>query len=498
MSVKKTLDALNLQFGISTEEIVLKGKQIDRLSTAAAEAIVALERQINKIREQQGNNQLGQDLSDIRKSLEKELAGKRYYFGLLNFMDQATKQLADWDSIYSTFPLHPTTMQQMAARCSSIQAFKDLKGYYYDIVEALTRDSITIDESVNPIDIQKLKDEAKALKDLFDNFSKKINNITQDAVLDLLQEITGKDRINGVALANLVGSVAVDSNVMDLFYSMGRCSNPLIASMGTIIRNAQFERDRKMREYSLRIRRATYRLYKSGSDSSFMYEDDSIHIISDIDWTMYDTARERAREQFRNQGLSEFEVKEEMEKWEEQNTEDRVVDTVTGRTERVPNRYYRKQFPPLTAEQQEYYDTMMQIKGELGSMLPYYAQKQYIAPQVRRSIKEALRNSHYNAKKIAKAILKGIANIWKVRENDTEYLQNALVDGDFYDLGKGDARNNPQRTIPIFFIKPLRDKDELFRNFSAGVGHFVSTAANYEAMNKVKDTVEYMEDFVSE
>lgn len=138
---------------------------------------------------------------------------------------------------------------------------------------------------------------------------------------------------------------------------------------------------------------------------------------------------------------------------------------------------------------------MMQIKGEIGSMLPYYAQKQYIAPQVRRSTMEAIRNNH-TAKGVAKALLKKIANIWKIRENDTDYLQNALVDGDFYDLGKGDARNNPQRNIPIFFTKPLQDRDELFKNFSSGIAHFLSTAANYEAMNTIKDTVEYMADFV--
>lgn len=350
MSVKKTLDDLNKQFGIDTKEIILNGKDIKRLSSAAAEAIVTLERQIDELRQQQGNNQLGKDLSNIRKSLEKEIAQNRYWFGLLQFMSEASKQLSEWDTDYEALAKNPTTMGQLMAKCSSVQKFKDLKGYYYKIVEALADDSLTIDESISSIDLQRMRNDAKVLKESFDKFSQKINQITQDTMTGLLEQITGRDSINGVAIFNIIGSAAMDTSIMDYLYSMGRSSNPVIASMGTIIRNAQFERDKKLREYSLRVRRATDKLYKSGSDSSFMYEDDNIHIISDIDWVMYEAARERAKKQFQSQGLSEFEVKEELKNWEEQNTEDRVVDAVNGRTERVPNRYYRKQFPSLTAE----------------------------------------------------------------------------------------------------------------------------------------------------
>jgi len=45
-------------------------------------------------------------------------------------------------------------------------------------------------------------------------------------------------------------------------------------------------------------------------------------------------------------------------------------------------------------------------------------------------------------------------------------------------------------------MRPLKDSDELLKNFSSGLSSIVATAANYAAMNAVKDTVEFMGDFV--
>jgi len=87
--------------------------------------------------------------------------------------------------------------------------------------------------------------------------------------------------------------------------------------MGTLIDKAQEQRNGIMRGFALRIRRANDRLKKSGSTSRFMYEDDGIHIISDIDWESYDKAYYRARKGFIQQGKTDFDLKEALEDWEE-------------------------------------------------------------------------------------------------------------------------------------------------------------------------------------
>ena len=173
---------------------------------------------------------------------------------------------------------------------------------------------------------------------------------------------------------------------------MTRVSQPLVATMGKIIRDAQDKRLATMAEYSRRIREATKKLYSSGSNTDFMFESvgDEIYIISDLDWESYN--KERAKEYFRlkEEGYRGMELEALMKDWEDLNTEPRVVDTKSGREERVPNFLYRKEFPELTEEQKEYYDTIMQIKGELGTLLPEKARFQYRPPQVHGNFLDAL------------------------------------------------------------------------------------------------------------
>ena len=147
-----------------------------------------------------------------------------------------------------------------------------------------------------------------------------------------------------------------------------------------------------------------------------MYEDGTNYIISDIDWVAYHKARGEAFKQFKADGLRGLELAEAMQEWEEINTEDRPVDLRDpsdggGRTERVPNEQYRKPFPELTPAQQEYYNEMMQIKGELGSLLPDYAQKHYLPPQKRRSTIDALAKFHKHPIKAIKAIQDNGGNV---------------------------------------------------------------------------------------
>jgi hypothetical protein len=68
---------------------------------------------------------------------------------------------------------------------------------------------------------------------------------------------------------------------------------------------------------------------------------DGQYIISDINWEKYKEAKKEARRSLYKQGLRGLTLEEALEKWEERNTEERIVDFTNGRTERVPNSNYR-------------------------------------------------------------------------------------------------------------------------------------------------------------
>ena len=495
-AIKQTLHQLNKKYHIGINEIHRISEKINTLSEAAADAAITLQRQIRQLEKEKGNITEGRRLEGILNQLMRELDSKRYYSGVLNFLSEASTQITEIDNMLQNIPTTGTELEKAFETSKILQDIKSLREQYYPLVSALADETLVIDESINKTDIDNIRQSAKNLKDFFDKKEKVLDSLTEGTMLNLMTQIVGDTAPNGQAMINVIRMAAADSSIYDYLYSVGRASNPIIGAMGTIIRNAQDSRDEQINKIALRVRRATDKLYKSGSNSEFMYEDDG-HITSDIDWELYKIARSAQIKALFKQGLRGFDLKEAIELWEDANTEDRVVDNVSGRTERVPNYQYRKldDFQKdWTQAQKEYYDTMMQLKGEIGTLLPAYAQKQYLPPQLRRNMMDALGKAK-DFKDVYKAVKNKIENLYKIREDDENYNMNGIIDGDEYMMTEGAFDNTPLRQIPIFFVNKV-EEGELLKDFSAGIQALAGTAINYDAMSNVAQVVEFIGDFV--
>ena len=494
--IQVEIKRLNKKYHIDIEEIHRVSEKIYSLSEAATEAAYTLQRQIRLLEKEKGSNAEGRRLETILNKLMKELACKRYYSGLLNFLGEASAQVADIDTMLRNIPQTGTELEKAFGTAKILQNIKSLKAQYYPILEALANPNIEIDENISKLDVDNIRQTAKNIKEFFDGKAKILDAFTESTMINILTEIIGDHTPDGQSIINAVRMAAADSKQYDILYSMGRASNPIIAAAGSIIRNAQDERDKVINALSLRIRRATDKLYKAGFNSEFMYESEG-HIISDINWALYESARKNAIKAINAQGLRGFDKKQAIEDWEQQNTEDRVVNTVDGRTERVPNSSYRKTedfMKNWSDEQKEYYDTMMQIKGEIGSLLPSYAQKQYLPPQLRRNFLDALDKAG-NYKDVWKAIKNKFENLYTVREDDENYSSNGIIEGENYWITESGFDNTPLRQIPIFFVNRV-EEGELLKNFSSGLTALAGTAINYRAMEQVAQVVEFMGDFI--
>lgn len=494
-SIHTTLKTLDTKFGIDANEIYLAGKEIESLSQAAANAAVTIQRQLRELEHKEGVTAKGKQLETTLKQLMAELKSQHYYAGCLNFLVEANNQISYIESLLTNIPTTGTTMEIAAAKSRALLEIQSIRDAYYDIVKALSDiDSIVTDENITPTDKKTLQDKATIIKKFFDNEEKKLRELRKSTMLDISTEILGDTLPNGVAISNIVNMSEEDSSIFDYLYSVGRANNPLIGAMGKVIRDAQDSRDEALNKISLRIRRANDSLRKAGHNSSFMYGEDG-YIISDIDWESYNKARKAEYNRQRKSGLKGLALTEAVRNWEDANTEDRVVDFTNGRTEKIPSSSYRKPFPDLTDVQQKYYDEMMQIKGEMGSLLPNYAQKQYLPPQMRRSFLDALTDAK-SAKDVARAIWNKMGDIWKVREDDTEFESNGIINGDEYGIRQGSLDNTPLRHMPIFYVRRIKDQKELMKDFSGAMQAFSSTAINYDAMSQVKEIVEFMGDFI--
>ena len=496
--IKQEIERLNKKYKIEKNEINRFNDKIESLSDANAEAAVQLQRRIDELYKKKGTSTEGRQLEFILNKLLNELSSRHYYSGIIEYLGEAVKGIKEIDNILNNMPQNGTEADRIFGTMKRLQDIKRIRDQYLSIITALASDRTTMDEAISQIDIDNIRQKARDLKDFFEKKDKVIDELTKKTIHDFMRLATN-GKLSESELNDILEKAIKETNWGDRWlYSMGTANNILIAASGTILRNQEIDRDQKIKAYRLRVDRATDKLYKAGYNTKFMYEDER-HIASDIDWLAYETARKAKMSALKNAGLKGFDFKQELEDWEQQNTEDRVVDTVSGRTERVPNQSYRKKEnfqEGWSTEQIEYYDTVMQIKGELESLYPSYAQNYYTPPQVRRNSVDAIVNAK-SIKDVGKAVWNKIKDPFVVREDDTDYAENGIIGGEEVTFASGNYDNTPKKEVPIYFQKPV-EKGELLLDFSAGLMRVAGSAINYSAMMNIRDVMEAMRDYVDE
>lgn len=569
VAVVTALEALDASYDINSKVIVRVGKDIKKLSDAAAEAIVVLSRQLRAIEKKEGRGAQAKELQQILDNVTNELEGKRYVAGLLSFLQKAQAYATTIDGMLRRIPTTGTAMEYSMKAGAALSKAKTMQEGYQVLLNALMfADKLIIDENVSDEDLRNLKEQARAVNEIISGYNDTIKSLSQNVMLTMAQEIIGSTADNGVAIAQLVKSYERDSSLFDYLYSCERVSDPIVGVMGTVIRDAQLKRDRELIKIGREIDDVTHNLIKNKHNSRFMFErverpaidwksynkalsaerkrlkkegfvgnelnrqvdawidantEDvdgnrlpndnwkttkvSYRVASKYDWESFYDAESKARSDLKKRGITGYRFADEMEAFKHANMVEEPVDWDESgnviRTEWVPNSSYWKTEDfqkDWDASQKEYYDKMMKLKGKLGTMLPEYAQKQYLPPQLRASWMEIVgeaKTRGLNAKDVALRILDRM-NRLKEQPDDTQFLSGAIPSEGGVHVSRSDYDDSLLRDIPIYYTNELREQSDLVLNFSAAMRALASTAVNYKAMSGVKDLVEQMGDFIKE
>ena len=496
VKLKEEIHRLNKKYNIGINEINDFNEDIKTLSDVNKKAIVQLNRRITALKKEKGKTTEGRKLGRLLNKLVNELSIKHYYNGMIDYLKIAGEDVASIDGMLESIPQAGDSMENVIKTSNILKNIKIMRDQYIDVINALASDNITMDEVVSQIDIDNIKKQAQALKEIFEKSDAKVNELTKNLVRDCMRLMSDR-KISEAEINDTIEKAIKDVNWFDRYlYSVGTSNNLIIATAGKIMRNAETTRTAELEAFKNKVSIATEKLYNAGYDTKFMYEDQG-HIVSDIDWKMYDKARSDKEKKLRKKGLKDFDLQEAMEGWEEDNTVDRVVDKKTGRTERVPSDFYRKTEDfqkDWSPEQKEYYDTVMEYKGEVETFYPSYAQNYYLPPQVRRTLTDAVVDWN-STKDVGKAFLNKLKDPFVIREDDTNYVQNGIVNGEDTKFVEGNYDNTPKKEIPIFYQKPV-EQGELLKDFSSALLHHASSAYTYKAMNEIRDTVEIIRDYV--
>lgn len=498
--IQNIISDLNKKYKLDRDAFVRKASDITKISEAVADSILSLKRQIRIIEQRVGINQRSEDLRATLDKLMQELENFQSVDGLLDFMKTGYDYLQIINSELDSLVETGTKLDFAITISNAVSRGSKLFASYYPIVNALARaDKLFNDMAVR--NLPEIKSNALALKDSFDGMNEKLAELRKKAMFNVGEEFLGtSNSLYGKDLATIINMAEADSTAIDYLYSIGRISNPVGSVLGAVIRDAQNERDKRLVEIQVQIDRATYDLYESKSDSKFMY-DSKGRIVSNYDWDEYAKQKSKYSATLSQHGIKRgtLEHLAEMEEWENQHTELLEVDHLNHRFERVPIYKLSTDFKQgWTPAQIKYYDTMMELKGQIGSMLPNYAQHQFVPPQVRNDLlmilKEAIKKER-PFKDVFERVWDN-TKIMKIKAADSRFYQNGIyLGGEEYAAVISDYDNTILRQIPVFYINKV-DSGELSHDFSGALLSLASTACNYTVMDRIKNLAELMTDYV--
>ena len=507
--VQDILNTLKKDFNIDVDtKVIDPNKQLERLSDAAARSMMILKSQIDTLERRKGDSAKLKAIKQTLDNIRKELEQKKYYTGMLYFLKDASGYANKIINALASCDLSGMEMQKIAAVSKIYHQARDMRDAYYPLVKALSDGSLLIDAEVSNADLQNLRNQAANVAKQIESFDRHLNKLRQGLITSTVEEVFGADKLDGMTVAEFLDHGTQTSLMDSLFYGGERQSNPIIGMVGTIIRDAQIKRDERVAEISSRIREINNNLESNHEDSRFMFEEVHFgkdgermeyYIASPYDWGKFDEERRKHYAGLVRMGLDSFAIKDEMDAWYEHNTEWVVVDQASGRQEKVPKlSLYAKSSnfqEGWTDSQKEYYNEMMKLKGELGTLLPAWAQHQYRPPQVRQDFAEILRKGatgELSFKQTSAALREHINKI-KPKENDEVSI---AINGEVIKEGRGDVTGRISREIPVMYVNKLKNQNDLLKDFSAGVQHLASTAINYNAMTEIQSTVEFIADYI--
>ena len=496
-----TLKSLDAKYGINSKIYLRNTREIKSVSDAIADAVMSVERQIRTLEAKKDRADIDPKYHTLKDTLLKELASKRYAGGLANFMKMGVDFVGMAMNELSKIKTTGTNLEKAASAAEVISTANNIIKNYTDIASRLMfMNDITNDLNITNEQKQELNNIAENLNKLLTELRTEMTKATEEGVTNLGIEFLGEENtLYGKSLADIINMMEVDSTLFDYLYSVGRTSNSIIGVEGAIIRDAQMASENMMRDFDLRIRRLNDIVSRNKLDTAdFMY-DEKGRIVSNYDWDSFFKRRAKhKRNLLASMPENSFELVVAMKSWEDENTELIEVDKKNHRFERVPIDKLKVPFDAgWTPAMKEYYQRAMEIKGEIGTLLPRYAQHQFIAPQKRKKMDEVIKDA-IKRKDGMRALFNRIwdnMHLFKMKQGTNKFRKNGMfVGGEDVIAATSDFDNTILRQIPLFYTQKI-DEADLSHDFSGSLSSLATTAVNYDHMFRIKDMVEMIVDF---
>lgn len=418
---------------------------------------------------------------------------------------------------------------------------------YQPVIDALIgADALTLDQP----DLQKevlgsIKGVAKSINDLMSGIRSTARKAQFEAVVGLLamsswgtedvkKMSSGEER----SLRSIVQNLAVDPNMFDrLIYSINECNDAGLALVHNTIKARYRERDAKLREIDYIVRTLTEDLYKSGSESSVVFERDENgnltgRLKSYVDFDKYNKEKKAFIASLREEGIRGKEFNNRVREWVRKNTQTNVTPfqgknktyneafkeyciAIYGKVPTILNSEGKEVEATMTLEiprldkyfddsalssmsdaEYTYYSKMLALKAALEMGIPDM-HNFFDAVQISGTMLNALKETGGDPAKLFQMVKNKFADAFSKREDDTDFGESFsdLLEVNGMKQAVMDLNGHEFMSIPIFFTHRLKDMTRLSTDFSRSMMAYAQTCMQYYEVNKISDALLLAEDY---
>ena len=531
--IKEVMDDLNERFHLDTD-FEETNNHITSLKDAANKIFA---NSLKRLQLMQGNPKTTQEqyekaASDI-KNIEEKIEQAKYTASVADGLRDISNELKTLMNGQNLFKVKssddPFTLLKYKASwiwraIQFIQANKD-------VVQMLTHpeDLSNEDFDVSPELIDEVKSIAQEVNESIIKLDDFIKEKQFSTVYDFLRMYWGDSDVKEFdskkySLQELLYSAPKDSNILERFFlSMNTASDSVLGLIHQAVLQQNRKRDKMLEQVMFHIRDVTDKLYKSGSDSKFMFEFDENgvatgNLMSNVDWVKWKSDIQKFKESLEKRGYDKQYIQRQVNKFRASRLKNQklfggsaqfqtilktLVKDIYGSDNiddfyedlLLPdlNLYGNNNLDKLTQPQREYYYTMMALKMLMSRNLPLSDISIFKAVQVS--------GNNLNRMENAGSVFEFIKEQFKdlgSREDDTEYLDDFIdmLNGNDVKIALSDANNHIYSKLPVFYIRELADKRRLSTNMSYAMTAFVAGALQHDTMDEIFDLLMVTEDLL--
>lgn len=290
-------------------------------------------------------------------------------------------------------------------------------------------------------------------------------------------------------------------------FSAGDSRNILINIVHNVVVRQQADRNMRIQHLCARMQAAEAKLHRAGYDNNFVVDTDKDGIAtgyykSERDFARYEKEREAyAASLDKMEDIDYYKKQELINKWEWSHTEPVQVGKPMAdgkrRIEKMPKKalYGVKDWNKgWSKEQQEYYDSLLEMKAELDEFLPSCYQNLYMMPQVRKSTTQAFDKG---GRGFFGTIWKKWKSRWSIVDDNMDYGKNLTIDDhNGNPTVLTDQNGRPIKRVPVYFVHKMDDMRDLSTDATRGMFNYICMAVNFDEMGKLSSVVRLLKDHV--